>query len=163
MSVLSAKARAGAGGEILMSKLKKTYVLILLSAVLTAACSATPEASARAEATVTAKALANPVASSPQSIASGKSAFNRLCTDCHGAAGDGVSDLAAEVSTTGDSKALDLTDDRWDRGSTDGEIFIVIRDGLTDGSMKGLNGRPGVGPNEMWNIVNYVRTLGPRH
>jgi hypothetical protein len=51
-----------------------------------------------------------------------------------------------------------LTDDVWDLGSSDGEIFIVIRDG-SGSNMKGLNGRPGIVDEDMWNIVNYVRSL----
>ena len=56
----------------------------------------------------------------------------------------------------------DLTDQKWDHGSTDGDIFVGIRDGVGGpAAMKGLNGRPGVGPTEMWHIVNYVRSLRP--
>lgn len=60
----------------------------------------------------------------------------------------------------GEVKPPNLIDDQWDHGSTDGDIFVFIRDGAVgSAAMKGLNGRPGVGPTEMWNLVNYVRSL----
>jgi hypothetical protein len=53
-----------------------------------------------------------------------------------------------------------LTDDKWEHGSTDGEIFVNIRDGVgVRGAMKGLNGKPGISDTDMWNVVNYMRTL----
>jgi hypothetical protein len=67
--------------------------------------------------------------------------------------------MAASLSE-GELKPSDLTDDRWEHGSSDGEIFVFIRDGAVgSGAMKGLNGRPGVGPAEMWNLVNYIRSI----
>jgi len=107
------------------------------------------------------KNLSNPVQSSPQSIASGKKLFDKLCAECHGEKADGVSEVAAAMKE-GEVKPPSLVDDVWDHGSTDGDIFVNIRDGVGgDGAMKGLNGRPGVGPNEMWNVVNYIRSLRP--
>ena len=54
----------------------------------------------------------------------------------------------------------DLTDDTWELGSSDGEIFMIIRDGSgANLAMKGLNGKPGIVDEDMWNIVNYVRSL----
>jgi len=106
------------------------------------------------------RGLQNPVAATPDSLAKGKKFFDKLCADCHGEKGDGVSEVAAAMGS-GEVKPPDLTDDIWERGSTDGEIFVSIRDGVGGGAaaMKGLNGRPGVGPQEMWQIVNYVRSL----
>jgi len=105
------------------------------------------------------KNLTNPVPTSEQSLASGKKLFDKLCAECHGAKADGVSEVAAAMAA-GEVKPPDLTDDKWDHGSTDGDIFVDIRDGVGGaGAMKGLNGRPGVGPTEMWNLVNYIRSL----
>ena len=107
-----------------------------------------------------AKAMKNPVEPTPKSIASGKNVYDKYCADCHGANGDGVSEKAKTLAEAGEPKPSDLTDDKWDHGSTDGEIFVNIRDGVgVKGAMKGLNGRPGVSDTDMWNIVNYVRTL----
>jgi len=107
-----------------------------------------------------AKAMKNPVEPTPKSIASGKNVYDKYCADCHGVNGDGVSEKAKTLAEAGEPKPSDLTDDKWDHGSTDGEIFVNIRDGVgVKGAMKGLNGRPGVSDTDMWNIVNYVRTL----
>jgi mono/diheme cytochrome c family protein len=60
-----------------------------------------------------------------------------------------------------DSHPSDLTDAKWDRGATDGEIFLVIRDGAgPDMKMKGYKGR--MTDNDMWNVVNYLRSVGPK-
>lgn len=103
--------------------------------------------------------LKNPVVATPEAIASGKKFYGKLCADCHGDRGDGVSEVAATMAAD-EVRPPDLTDDKWDHGATDGEIFVNIRDGVGGpGAMKGLNGRPGIGPTEMWNMVNYVRSL----
>ena len=107
-----------------------------------------------------AKAMKNPVEPTPKSIASGKNVYDKYCAECHGVNGDGVSEKAKTLAEAGEPKPSDLTDDKWEHGSTDGEIFVNIRDGVgAKGAMKGLNGRPGVSDTDMWNIVNYVRTL----
>jgi cytochrome c len=106
------------------------------------------------------KTLKNTVAPSAKSIESGKRLYDRFCAECHGAKGDGVSEMAAILSQSGKNPPSNLIDDSWDHGSTDGEIFIVIRDGSgSNMAMKGLNGKPGIVDEDMWNIVNYVRSL----
>jgi len=143
-----------------------TFLLILLTASFLSACSSSEKPSASgpapaltARASNEGKTLINPVPATPQSISSGKKLFDKLCVECHGEKGDGVSAVAAAMPE-GEVKPSNLTDDQWDHGSTDGDIFVVIRDGSGGSApMKGLNGRPGVGPTEMWNLVNYIRTL----
>jgi mono/diheme cytochrome c family protein len=54
----------------------------------------------------------------------------------------------------------DLTDAQWDHGSTDDEIFTVIKRGLPPTMMPGYEGR--IPDAEIWSIVNYLRTLGQR-
>src|SRR5438094_7784265 len=109
------------------------------------------------------KTMKNPVAATPESIATGKKLFERLCANCHGVAGNGVSEVAATLVKAGKTKPSDLTDDKWDHGSTDGEIFGDIRDGVgLNAAMRGLNGKPGISDEEMWHIVNYVRSIGPK-
>ena len=49
----------------------------------------------------------------------------------------------------------------WVRGSTDGEIFKVIMEGAgPELKMKGVKGR--LMDNDVWNLVNYIRSLGPK-
>ena len=99
--------------------------------------------------------LQNPVKPTPASIAAGKKTFESQCAACHGASGKGDGKMVAELKT----KPADLTDDQWKHGSTDGEIFTVIRDGAKDTEMKGFASK--LTANQIWNVVNYVRTLGP--
>src|SRR5947207_2467431 len=103
---------------------------------------------------IEAKAMKNPVEATPQSIASGKKTYEKYCANCHGEKGDGTGEKAATLAAAGQPKPSDLTDDKWEHGSTDGEIFVNIRDGVgVKGAMNGLNGRPGVSDTDMWNMV----------
>ena len=82
------------------------------------------------------KVLENPVQATTESVATGKRYFDKLCAECHGEKGDGVSEIAATM-TADEVRPPDLTDDKWDHGSTDGELFVTIRDGVGGpGAMK---------------------------
>jgi mono/diheme cytochrome c family protein len=97
----------------------------------------------------------NPVASTPASIATGQASFKRYCRFCHGedAKGDGP-------QAPKDTHPPNLTDDKWDHGSTDADIFAVIKDGIGPKfDMKGYNSK--MTPQEMWSVVNYLRSIGP--
>jgi mono/diheme cytochrome c family protein len=99
------------------------------------------------------KALKNPVASSPESIAAGKALFQKNCRFCHGTDAKGNGPMAPEGT-----HPSNLTDDKWDRGSTDGEIFLVISNGAGPKfDMKGYKSK--MTEPEIWNVVNYVRSL----
>src|SRR5262245_2837341 len=76
--------------------------------------------------------LKNPVKSTPDSIAAGKKIFDGQCAACHGATGKGDGKMAAELNP----KPADLTDASWKHGSTDGEMFTLIRDGAKNTGMK---------------------------
>jgi mono/diheme cytochrome c family protein len=100
--------------------------------------------------------LKNPVASSADSIAAGKTSFAKNCRFCHGADAKGDGPMAPK-----DSHPSNLTDAKWDRGSTDGEIFAVIRDGAGPNFvMKGYKSK--MTETEMWNIVNFLRSVGTK-
>jgi mono/diheme cytochrome c family protein len=54
-----------------------------------------------------------------------------------------------------------LTDAKWDRGSSDGEIFTVIHDGAGPKfDMKGYKGK--LSDTDIWNVVNYLRSIGTK-
>jgi S-disulfanyl-L-cysteine oxidoreductase SoxD len=130
----------------------------LLFLLLTSACSA-----GKGVSRMEAQAMKNPVEATPKSIASGKNVYGKYCAECHGETGNGVSEKAATMAETGQGRPSDLTDDKWDHGSTDGEIFVNIRDGVGfNGAMKGLDGTPGISDRDMWNVVNYMRTLNAK-
>ena len=100
-----------------------------------------------------AKKMKNPVESSATSIAAGKAAYTRNCRFCHGTDAKGNGPMAPEGT-----HPSDLTDAKWDRGSTDGELFAVIRDGAGPKfDMKGYKSK--LSETDMWNVVNYLRSL----
>lgn len=97
-------------------------------------------------------ALKNPVAATPESLAAGKQSYARTCAPCHGTSAQGGSgnDLIPA--------SPDLTDASWDHGSTDGEIFTNIRNGIgPDFNMTPFKDR--LKDEEIWNVVNYLRSI----
>ena len=97
--------------------------------------------------------IKNPVGATAESVAAGRRAYQRLCVKCHGPEGKGDGGAATGAVPP------DLTDAQWDYGSSDGDLFAVIRDG-TSPDMEGYAGR--LNDTEMWNIVNYLKTLRQR-
>jgi len=103
------------------------------------------------------KKLKNPVKSTPESIAAGKVLYAKSCTFCHGSTGKGDGPVAASTKGT---KPSNIADDKWDHGSTDGEIFTNIKDGIGPKfEMKASKGK--IADQDIWHLVNYVRSLGP--
>lgn len=99
------------------------------------------------------KKLKNPVPASAASIAAGEKTFQKMCAFCHGKDAAGNGPMAPKGTTPSN-----LIDAKWDLGSTDGDIFLVIRDGAGPKSvMKGYKGK--FTDEEIWHIVNYVRSL----
>ena len=76
-----------------------------------------------------AQAIQNPVRADAESTAAGGRAYAKFCANCHGASGRGNGRLATGIAAYG-PRPSDLVDDVWQHGSTDGEIFVVIRDGI---------------------------------
>ena len=100
--------------------------------------------------------MKNPVASSAASIAAGKKLYDAQCASCHGSAGKGDGKAGALLKPL----PSDLSDTDWKHGSTDGEIFTVIRDGARQTGMRAYGSR--IPANDIWNLVNYVRSLSPK-
>jgi len=94
---------------------------------------------------------ANPIKSTPESLAKGKKWWNIDCSMCHGDNGDGKGDVAQDSKL----QIVNLTDPATVKDHTDGEIYWVIKNGHQD--------MPPVGPRvkseEIWDLVNYVRSL----
>jgi cbb3-type cytochrome c oxidase subunit III len=103
--------------------------------------------------------VTNPVKADPASIAAGKQVFEKNCASCHGKTGKGDGMMGEELTP----KPADLTRGEWKHGSTDGEIFAVIKDGVKGTGMKSFNSK--LTAHQIWDVVNYVRTLGaaPSH
>ena len=109
-------------------------------------------AAAKAQGNPEAAKMKNPVAASAESTAAGKATYGRYCAVCHGITAEGGS--GSDISPP----APDLTDSEWKRGSTDGEIFSVIKNGVPpDLSMEPWGDRLKDG--DIWNVVNYLRSI----
>ena len=100
--------------------------------------------------------MQNPIPNQPASLETGKKLYADLCAACHGDTGKGDGAMAA---FTGDPPPSDLTDAEWKHGSTDGEIFVTIRDGIDGTGMKDFKDMK---PADIWHLVNYVKTLAPK-
>ncbi len=101
-----------------------------------------------------AQKLKNPEPAKAESIEAGKKLYQRFCASCHGPQGKGDGSLALAGGTPSD-----LTDDTWDYGSTDGEIFVAIRDGV---SADMLAYKEKLTEKQIWQVVNYLRSIGPK-
>ena len=96
----------------------------------------------------------NPVKSSPTSIASGKKKYGQDCAMCHGKEGAGDGDLAEDMHL----KLKDLRDAESLKDMTDADVYTIINNGK--GKMMGEEGR--LKPDEIWDVVNFVRSLAKK-
>jgi len=128
-------------------------IAIILTALLYAVGLAGLSAQAPKGGSPAAAALKNPVEKTPESVAAGRKVYQRFCVRCHGQEGKGDGGAAGAVPPS------DLSDDTWDHGSSDGEIFTTIHDG-TSADMEGYAQR--ISDTDIWNLVNYIRSLGPQ-
>lgn len=101
--------------------------------------------------------LKNPVTADAASLEAGKAAYAEQCAGCHGDTGKGDGPMAAY---TGDPPPSDLTDAEWRHGASDGEIYAMIHDGVEGTAMKDF--KSDLKPTEIWNVVNYVKSLAPK-
>jgi mono/diheme cytochrome c family protein len=103
----------------------------------------------------------NPVAPKPLSIETGRKTYAANCAACHGNQAQGAVKAGLQIALVIEEQKgrppQDLTDDVWDHGASDGQIFTVIKRGLPPTLMAGFDGR--LSDNDIWNIVNYLRTL----
>ena len=100
-----------------------------------------------------AKAKKSTVPSNAASIADGKELYTTHCASCHGKKGKGDGSKAAQLETDcGDlSSALS-------QKQTDGELFYKTQTGRED--MPSFKKKiPDA--DDIWSIVNYIRTLKP--
>ena len=96
------------------------------------------------------KSMVNPIAKSDASTTAGKTLFSKTCAACHGKTGLGDGPKAKSLKTvaTDFSKAES-------QNQTDGEHFYKTKTGR--GDMPKYEGK--LSDDDIWNIVNYVRTF----
>lgn len=85
--------------------------------------------------------IKNPIAKTEKSVAQGRKLYEEHCIACHGEAGKGG--IGPGLSVPGRI-----------HGSTDGEMFHVITDGVAGTAMKGF--REGLSDEMRWHLVNYI-------
>ena len=95
-----------------------------------------------------------PVKATAESLASGKKWFQMDCAMCHGKEGAGDGDLAADMKL----KLKDFRDGTTLKEMSDQEMFGLITKGK--GQMMGEEGR--LKPEQVWDVVNYVRSLSKK-
>lgn len=112
---------------------------------------------AREAATTTAPGA---IASIPESIAAGKKAYDANCGACHGDRAQGAVKAGTVISIIEEQHGKqppDLSDDQWDHGSSDADVFNVIKRGVPSTMMAGFDGR--LSDDEIRGIVVYLRSL----
>jgi mono/diheme cytochrome c family protein len=99
--------------------------------------------------------LKNSEKDTPENIAAGKAVYLQFCANCHGdkGAGDGG-------DNRGGTTIPDLTDKEWLFGATDGELFMVIKEGTGSPDMIGYKNE--VEEKEIWQTVLFIRTLAKK-
>src|SRR5437762_7823613 len=100
--------------------------------------------------------IRNPVAADATSIAEGQKLYTKLCSECHGDTGKGDGEMAEDLNP----KPANLTDADWKHGSSDGEIYVVIRDGVKGTGMKPFSKK--LTTHQIWDVVNFIRSIGPK-
>jgi mono/diheme cytochrome c family protein len=96
------------------------------------------------------KTMKNPIAISDASTQAGQALYVKTCAACHGKTGLGDGPKAKSLKTVpGDfSKAIS-------QNQTDGEHFYKTKTGR--GDMPKYEGK--LSDDDIWNVVNYIRTL----
>ncbi|HEY0652254.1 MAG TPA: PQQ-dependent sugar dehydrogenase [Chryseosolibacter sp.] len=99
-------------------------------------------------------------AQTKQAIAEGQRLFATHCANCHGNAAQGAVKAGFDISIIterGGKQPSDLTDATWDHGSTDAEIFKVIKEGMPSVMMPPFQGS--LTDNQIRSVIGYVRSL----
>jgi mono/diheme cytochrome c family protein len=94
----------------------------------------------------------NPVETNEASLKQGQALYKQYCITCHAADGSGKTDMTEML----DVPPASFMDTEWKYGSTDGEMFSVIKDGGQNG-MQPFSDK--ITDTRIWNLINYIRTL----
>ncbi|MBA5872454.1 MAG: c-type cytochrome [Nitrospira sp. CR2.1] len=103
-----------------------------------------------------AKAMKNPVASTPESIAKGKALYEGkgTCFNCHGKEGKGDGPAGAILNPS----PRNFTNCKFHKKRKDGELFWVIKNGSAGTGMVSLI-PAAITEEEAWTIINYERSF----
>jgi mono/diheme cytochrome c family protein len=135
--------------KVINAFLGGTAAAFLVAATVAAVSAQAPKNAAAAK-------MKNPVKATAESIDAGKTTYNKYCKFCHNDGATGNGPLAPK-----DTHPPNLIDATWDHGSTDGEIFENIKDGIGPKfDMKPMKAK--MMDTDIWNVINYLRSLGPK-
>lgn len=128
--------------------------LLIVSAVVLFAVSASsaPGPSPQEAAPAPATGAKNPVKATAQSQARAKEIYGVDCAICHGATGDGKTDLAKDMQLS----LADWTDPKALANKSDADLFKMIREGK-DKMPPEASGR--AKDDEVWNLILYIRGM----
>ena len=98
-----------------------------------------------------ARALKNPVPSTPKNLAAAKESYKLNCVPCHGDKGDGDSLMGSSL----DPRPTNFTDAKRMRAQTDGELFWKLNEGRNQ--MPAFKDQ--LSETERWQLVDYIRTF----
>ena len=98
----------------------------------------------------------NPVTPSKESTTRGGELYMKNCLACHGATGDGRGPVATRLGFS----AGNLTRGDQMAQRTDGELFWKISMGRDP--MPAFRKEKGLTDPQMWDVVNYIRTLATK-
>jgi mono/diheme cytochrome c family protein len=139
---------------IQMQEARVLKPFLMLPVLLAGALAAQQPAAAPAAVPADAAQMVNPVKPNGESQAKAKKMYGYDCAMCHGEKGDGKGDLVADMKLT----LKDYTDPATLKGLSDGEMFYIIKNGK--GQMSGEGDR--AKPEDIWNLVIYVRSLAAK-
>ncbi|HVS96750.1 MAG TPA: c-type cytochrome [Puia sp.] len=96
--------------------------------------------------------MSNPVKSNAESVANGKSLWGQHCASCHGKAGLGDGNKAAQLKT----QLSDFSQANPVQAEPDGSLFYKIEEGRDE--MPTFKKKI-PDQEDVWSLVDYIRTL----
>lgn len=96
----------------------------------------------------------NPFPPTDDSIARGRTVYERDCLICHGARGRGDGPMAVSLNPRPADFRVHLA-----AGHTDAQLFDWITNGVPGSGMPPFS--QGLSPDERWDVINYIRTFAP--
>jgi PQQ-dependent dehydrogenase (methanol/ethanol family) len=117
--------------------MKPSFSAWVAAAVAVAGISASMPLAQQADTTT------NPLAGRADAAAAGRQVYDRTCQSCHGPAGEG-------------DRGPALNTGRFGRGNQDGDLFHVIRSGVSGTQMPPF---ASLSDEQTWQLVSYLRSL----
>jgi len=134
---------------MLKSLLLLSVVMMFEAGPVSTAAWMNQDAAAPASASATPPDTKNPIKPTPELQAKAKKVYGYECEMCHGANGDGKTDLAKDMKMT----LTDLTDPKTLADKTDAQLFDLIKNGKGQMTPEGDRMKT----DDIWNLVLYIR------